>query len=190
MFYYQGQVVRTRLISKFPKDVLNKIAPGAEWAAQLLIVSRWFTEADCHNLIEDDGWMSCCDLDSDRDDPNIYLEVVVGGIGPVTLKSPNSKDIVAGRLMLDQDTVMFYDVEQEAPTLLYECEDIFTKQVKNRPYLRRHKHIEKGGRLLWNLQKGRFVAILSNNEENNCKISEVNVPTVELTKDEQFVAAL
>lgn len=186
MFYYTGELVRLRLISRFPKEALHKIAPDAEWAAQLLLVSRWFTEAPCPLNIQDDQWMRCCDIDSDPADPNIFVEVVVGGTGPLTLKSPNSKDILAGRLILSNKEEIDYNIESQAPVLLYQCEDIFTKQVKGRNYLRRHKHIEKGGRLLWNLKAKQFLTVLTedtpNNQEATCEAPQV--------EDEQFVVTL
>lgn len=154
MFYYEGTVTRVRLINKFPSHALTQLHPEAEWAAQLLIVSRWFATPE-------GDWNRCCDLDATEEDPNIFIEVVVGGAGPITLKSANSKDLIAGTLFLDKDLTIDYNVENPEPLeVVYSCSDIYTKAVKGKSYLRRHLHIEKGGRLLWNLQRGRFVELI------------------------------
>lgn len=186
MFYYQGELTRVRLINRFPKEVLNKLAPGSEWAAQMLLISRWFTEVTHPTYVKDCDWMKCCDVDSDPSDPNIFIEVVVGGYGPVTLKSPTSKDIFAGNLILANDYKISYNLEHSSRNFLYECEDIFTKQVKNCNYLRRHKHIEKGGRLLWNLKAKQFIKELENPTNNVTPNYEI-LEALTQVKDELFV---
>jgi hypothetical protein len=129
--------------------------------------------------------MRCCDADSSKEDPNIYIEKVVGGSGPITLKSPNSKDIVAGQLYLD-DMPYLYHIEQQIH-LLYSCEDIYTKQVKGKKYLRRHQHVEKGGRLLWNFEQGQFLEIIP---DGNLTVGEaINLHNLSELKDELFVSA-
>lgn len=184
-FLYEGTVNRVRLISRFPKEALSKINPHAEWAAQLLLVSRWFVPEPQESL----SWQRCCDIDAPVDDPNIYIEVVVGGIGPVTLKNPNSKDIYTARLLLtntlDQNSSISYNIEEPAPyRVIYQCADIYTKTMKGKPHLRRHLHIEKGGRLLWNLSQGKFVDKLETNETLENLITTAPV----VNKDELFVS--
>jgi hypothetical protein len=151
MFKYRGKIARVRLIPHFPSTALRKLSIDATWAAQALIISNSFQP-------EGEPWISCCDLDSDPCDPNIYLEVVMGGAGPITLKNPKGKEVLAAQLLPDDYKLINWNSE-ETFEVTFSCRDIFTKQVKGKDYLRRHVHPEKGGRLLWNLAGGKLESV-------------------------------